>query len=615
MPYLEGSTLDRLKELKNEHIVSIIEKYAQLLEPSSIKIITDAEEDFNYIREKAIELGEEIQLETQGHTVHFDGYYDQARDLKNSKILITKDMVISDRLNTMDRDEGLLEIMEIMKGAMRGKEMLVSFFALGPIKSKFTQCAMQITDSFYIAHSEDILYRKGFDEFKRLNGSDNFFLFVHSAGELEKNVSKNINKRRIYIDLLGNKVLSVNNQYAGNSLGLKKHALRLAIYKANNEDWLTEHMFIMGVRPAEKNRTTYFCGAYPSACGKTSTAMIPGQTVIGDDIAYIREHKKGYAKAVNIESGIFGIIKDVNPRDDPFIHHVLVTPRELIFSNVLIHEGKSYWEGMGIPCPESGLNYFGTWEKGIKDKDGNIVHVSHPNARYTIRIRDLQNIDPNLDNPEGVTVEGIFYGGRDSDTTVPVCESISWEHGVFIGASIESETTAATLGKTGIRICNPMANLDFLVVSLGKYLSNHYKFGKRLKKPPKIFATNYFLKIDNTYCNEKVDKKIWVLWAEGRIHKEFDAIKTPIGYIPKYEDLNQLFQDVLNRIYTKEQYAYQFSIRIDKYLEKLDRIHQFYRTEPEIPDKFWATLENIQADLYQWKGKFGKEIISPFEIC
>jgi phosphoenolpyruvate carboxykinase (GTP) len=226
----------------------------------------------------------------------------------------------------------------------------------------------------------------------------------------------------------------------------------------------------------------------------------------------------------------------------------------------------------------------------------------------------LQNFDPNLDNPEGVKVEGIFYGGRDSDTNVPIYESLSWEYGVFIGATIESETTSATLGKTGVRKCNPMANLDFLVVSLGKYLNNHYKFGKRLRKPPKIFATNYFLKIDNTYCNEKVDKKIWVLWAEGRIHKEFDAIKTPIGYIPRYEDLKRLFQDVLNRIYTKEQYAYQFSIRIDKILEKLNRIEDFYRPEHDIPETFWNTLEKLRSDLYQLKGKYGRGTISPFEL-
>jgi len=607
-------SLERLKQLKNPHVISIVEKYVELLQPSSMKVITDSEEDYEYIRTKSIELGEEARLNTSGHTIHFDSYYDQGRDVAGSKILIPKDMVLSNRQNTMDREEGLKEIQELMRSAMKGKQMLVCFFALGPTNSQFTQCAMQITDSYYIAHSEDILYRKGFEQFKHLNGSADFFLFVHSAGELEHSVSKNIDKRRIYIDLVGNQVLCVNTQYAGNSLGLKKHGLRLAIYKANREDWLTEHMFIMGIKPAEKNRTTYFCGAYPSASGKTSTAMIPGQTIVGDDIAYIRTSKKGYARAVNIESGIFGIIQDVNPMDDPFIHHVLITPRELIFSNVLIYEGKPYWVGMSNSYPESGINHYGNWQKGLRDEDGVVIPASHPNARYTIRIRDLQNIDPNLHDPEGVKVEGIFYGGRDSDTNVPILESLSWDHGIFIGATLESETTFATLGKPGVRKFDPMANLDFLVVPLGTYLTNHYNFGSRLKYPPKIFSTNYFLKIDNTYCNQKVDKKVWVLWAEGRVHEEFEAIKTPIGYIPRYQDLQLLFQDVLNRIYTKEQYAYQFSIRIGKLLEKLERVEKFYLTESNIPKRFWNMVSTIQKELYQMKGKYGKEVISPFEL-
>jgi phosphoenolpyruvate carboxykinase (GTP) len=501
MSQLDEESLVRLQTIQNEHVITIVKKYVDILQPDTIKVITDAEEDFQYIREKSIELGEESPLEIPGHTYHFDGFHDQARDVQNTKILINPGMILSDRLNTLDREQGLSEIMDIMEGSMKGKQMLVCFFALGPVNSRFTQCALQITDSFYIAHSEDILYRKGYEAFKKLKGSDDFFLFVHSAGELEKGVSKNIDKRRIYIDLNGNRVLSVNNQYAGNSLGLKKHALRLAIQKANHEDWLTEHMFIMGVKPAGKKRVTYFCGAYPSASGKTSTAMIPGQTVVGDDIAYIRDHKKAYAHAVNIESGIFGIIKDVNPKDDPFINHVLVSPRELIFSNVLVQDGTPYWNGMGKQYPDSGRNYFGQWQSNITDENGNTILPSHPNARYTIRIRDLQNIDPNLDNPDGVRIRGVFYGGRDSDTNVPIYESLSWEHGVFIGATIESETTFATLGKSGIRKFNPMANLDFLVVSLGKYLTNHYKFGYKLKHPPKVFATNYFLKIDRTYCN------------------------------------------------------------------------------------------------------------------
>ena len=174
---------------------------------------------------------------------------------------------------------------------MRNHECIVRFFCLGPKNSDFSILALQLTDSFYVGHSEDLLYRPGYEEFKRLDGTENFFYFIHSTGELagEPPVTKNLDNRRIYIDLQEKRVLSVNNMYAGNSLGLKKLALRLAIFKANNEDWLTEHMFIMGIKPEGKNRISYFTGAFPSACGKTSTAMVPGQTIVGDDIAYLRE--------------------------------------------------------------------------------------------------------------------------------------------------------------------------------------------------------------------------------------------------------------------------------------------------------------------------------------
>lgn len=199
-----------------------------------------------------------------------------------------------------------------------------------------------------------------------MQGSSDFFYFLHSAGELNEGKTVNIDKRRIYIDLTENRVYTVNNQYAGNSVGLKKLAFRLAIQKANREDWLAEHMFLMGVH-GKPGRVTYFAGAFPSACGKTSTAMLPGQTIVGDDIAYLR-NINGRLKAVNVEKGIFGIIQDVNPSDDPLIYEALTTPREVIFSNVLVHDGKPYWLGMGQEVPDSGINYSGEWYKGKKTK-------------------------------------------------------------------------------------------------------------------------------------------------------------------------------------------------------------------------------------------------------
>jgi phosphoenolpyruvate carboxykinase (GTP) len=409
-----------------------------------------------------------------------------------------------------------------------------------------------------------------------------------------------VDKRRIYIDLLDNKVYTVNNQYAGNSLGLKKLALRLAVYKANNEDWLAEHMLIMGIHPEGKNRVTYFTGAYPSACGKTSTAMIPGQSIVGDDIAYLKIDEKGNCRAVNIEQGIFGIITDVNPRDDPVIYEALMTPRELIFSNILVSNGTPYWLGMGLSedeYPNSGLNHFGEWKKGVKDLEGNIIDVAHKNARYTIRINELSNADPHYNDPEGLIIDGVLYGGRDSDTNVPISQALDWTHGVYMGATIESETTAATLGKAGVRSSSPMAIMDFMVIPFGKYLGNHIAFGSRLSRTPKVFSTNYFLKHEGKYTNEKVDKKVWLLWAEGRIHDEYEAIKTPIGYIPFYKDLKGLFKHVFNREYNEKEYVQQFSIRVRKYLEKQQRMEILYQDESEIPEKFWTVHNRIKSNL------------------
>jgi phosphoenolpyruvate carboxykinase (GTP) len=620
MEVINQENLKKLKEIDNEHVLNIVKEFVDLCKPSKVTVITDSKEDIDYCRLRSTEIGEEAELSTEGHTVHFDGFvtmsnHDQARDKENTKVLIPKGQYQPPAINTIERDKGLKEILDVMNGCMKGDECIVRFFCLGPKNSKFSILALQLTDSFYVAHSEDLLYRAGYEEFKKLNGSNEFFYFIHSSGELtgDPPVTKNIDKRRIYVDLQEGRVLSVNNQYAGNSLGLKKLALRLAIYKSNNEDWLAEHYFILGVHPKGKKRVSYFCGAFPSACGKTSTAMLPGQTIIGDDIAYLRTWEDGYAHAVNIERGLFGIIKDVNVDDDPVIFEAITTPRETIFSNVLIKDDLPSWIGDGRAIPNEGINFSGDWYTGKKDIDGKEIPHAHPNARYTIRIEELSNADQNLHNPDGVPVLGIFYGGRDSDTMPPVLESLDWEHGVFIGASIESETTSATLGAEGVRKQQPMANLDFIVVSLGKYLKNHQKFGHKLKQCPQVFATNYFLKNENgKYLNGILDKLCWVIWAEGRTQKEFNAIKTPIGYIPKYDDLKILFKQYLDKDYNKQDYIQQFSLRPIKLIEKLDRIEAMYKKEKEIQQFFWDILNNQRKELMRLKKEFDKEEISPF---
>ncbi|MHA1836045.1 MAG: phosphoenolpyruvate carboxykinase domain-containing protein, partial [Candidatus Odinarchaeia archaeon] len=325
--------LEKLLSISDVEVHKFIAEYIRLCNPDSVYICDNSPEDEEYLREIALKNNEEAKLAIPGHTVHFDGYYDQARDKERTKILLSKGMRLGSEFNTMERREGIKEIRSLLKDIMIGRQMLIKFYCLGPLNSVFSIPCVQITDSAYVAHSESLLYRNGYSMFKEGRFHDSrFFKFVHSQGELEPNglgllVSKNVDKRRIYIDLKEEIIYSVNTQYGGNTIGLKKLAMRLAIKRAVKEGWLTEHMFIMGVR-GPNGRVSYFTGAYPSMCGKTSTAMIPGELIVGDDIAYIREIN-GEARAVNVEKGMFGIITGINSKDDPILWKILHSPNEI----------------------------------------------------------------------------------------------------------------------------------------------------------------------------------------------------------------------------------------------------------------------------------------------
>ncbi|MBE0522801.1 MAG: phosphoenolpyruvate carboxykinase (GTP) [Methanosarcinales archaeon] len=606
----------KLIKIDNPNLYQFIAKYIELCNPEKIFVCTDSPEDILYVRQETIKAGEEMELAVEGHTYHFDGYHDQARDKDNSKYLLPQGVELGQNINAMDREEGLKEIRQNLKDIMQGNQLFIRFFCLGPLNSQFSIPAVQITDSGYVAHSEDQLYRQGYEEFVRLGRSARFLKFVHSAGELdERKTSKNIDERRVYIDLEDEIVFSTNTQYGGNTLGLKKLAMRPAIKRASKEGWLTEHMFIMGVHgPSE--RVTYFTGAFPSLCGKTSTSMLPGESIVGDDIAYLR-NMDGVIHAVNPENGMFGIIQGVNSVDDPLIWKALHNPGEVIFSNILVTEEKDvHWIGKDGEEPEKGFNYAGEWTPGKKDENGNLITTSHPNARFTLDMQLLDNVDPKLNDPEGVLVGGIIYGGRDSDTKVPVEESFDWVHGVItMGAALESETTAATLGKEGVRKINPMSNLDFLSIPIGRYIESHLDFGAKLNNSPSIYSVNYFLKDrEGKFTNDKTDKAVWLKWMELRSHNEVEAIETPTGFIPKYEDLNKLFLEVLNKDYSKEDYIKQFSVRVPENLAKIDRVQEFYKTKvADTPQTLFEVLEKQKQRLIAAQEKYGDNI-SPLQL-
>ncbi|MGQ9816731.1 MAG: phosphoenolpyruvate carboxykinase (GTP) [bacterium] len=607
---------ERLIKIDNPALYEFLAKYLQLCNPDTVFVCADTPEDFEYIRNTAIKNGEERKLAMSGHTIHFDNVGDQGRDKKNTGILLPPGKKMDEAIETKDRDSALVDIHNILKDIMKGKEAFICFFCLGPTNSDFSIPAVQLTDSSYVAHSETILYRPGYQEFIKQGRNARFFKFVHSQGELdERKTCKNLDKRRIYIDLEEEIVYSTNTQYGGNTIGLKKLAMRLAINRGAKEGWLTEHMLVMGVNGPNK-RKTYFLGAFPSLCGKTSTAMLEGENIVGDDIAYLRK-KDGVVRAVNVEKGMFGIIQGVNSKDDVYQWAALHKPGEIIFSNVLVTpEGKVHWIGKDGEIPPKGENHSGEWFKGKKDANGKEIPVSHPNARFTIALKMFSNLDPALDDPKGVEVGGIVYGGRDSDTWVPVEEAFDWQHGIITkGASLESETTAATLGKEGVREFNLMSNLDFLSIPISKYIMANLEFAKGLKKIPKIFSVNYFLKDkDGKFLNEKTDKRVWYKWMELRVHNDVPAIKTPTGLIPEYDDLKKLFKQVLNKEYMFEDYTKQFTVRIPEHLAKIDRIVNIYKTKViDPPQILFDVLEEQRKRLLDYQKRYG-DYIKPEQL-
>jgi len=613
---LKGANREKLMRLDLPRLHEFVSYAAELCNPHEIFVCTDSPEDIRFVREQAIARGEETPLAIPGHTVHFDGPQDQGRDREVTKYLVPREDHLSKALNQIEREQGLAEIHALMKDSMRGRTMIIRFLSLGPAGSIFSIPCVQCTDSFYVAHSEDLLYRTCYNEFLRLPRDTHFFCFLHSAGKLnERNVSAEPDKKRIYIDYTRDTIYSVNTQYAGNTVGLKKLALRLAIRKADREGWLAEHMFLMGVRgPA--GRKTYFAGAFPSACGKTATAMLPGETILGDDIAYLR-NLDGQARAVNAEAGIFGIIQNVNPDDYPVIWQVLTTPGEVIFSNVLVKDGKPYWLGMGSELPKSGINFSGEWWEGKRDENGNTIPPAHKNARYTVSLRALSNVDPELDNPMGVPLGGIIYGGRDARACLPVQQAFDWTHGIVtFGASLETETTFAILGQEGVPEINLMSIQDFLAIPLAKYIRNNLDFGASLRKPPLIFGVNYFLRDRaGRFVNEVRDKAVWIKWMELRVHGDVGANRGPTGWYPRYEDLQGLFRELLHKDYTPDDYTAQFTLRIPEHLAKIERVLEFHRKEVhDAPPVVFQTMEAQRQRLLKVREVLG-DYPGPFDVA
>lgn len=621
---MDKDNLSKVKKLKTLDAVLKIANAAALCRPDSIFINTGSPEDREFVRRGALEKGEESKLTMENHTIHYDLKEEQGRITDRTFYLAEADEEVSSLANRMDRTAGLKDIREKMAGIMEGKTMIVGFYMRGPVGAYASNPALEITSSFYVSHSADMLYRNRFDEFDgEVERLGHFYTNIHSEG---LNRPEDLPNARVYMDRNDQTTYSINCTYAGNTLLMKKGNHRFSVDKAvykNRGTELSEHMFITGI-DGPGGRVTWFTGAAPSGCGKTTTAMA-GNHFVGDDLAQLWIDPEGYIRCINPESGVFAIVEDVNWEGDPKLMDLLRKPgTEVIWSNVLVDEaGVPHWTGNGEESPESGFNFQGEWKKGMTNGGGEPVPVSHPNARATVVASALANYSDKSEDPAGVKTSVITYSGRDSDTMPPVWVAKNPDHGVVIGASIVSAATATEVGATGVKRA-PWANAPFIPGALGDYMDAQFKFFNSEKLAnggkPVMAGLNYFLTHEarggesKKLLGEKKDVKAWLAWLERKFHGEVEAIETPIGYIPKFEDLKELFAAVIDKEYTEDLYTKQFSLYVDNIVARLDLQIEAYGKEKNIPPRLFEVLEEQKRGLLALKDKFGS-VVTPADLA
>ena len=620
---LDSDHFGRIKYINNADVLIKIANAVVMCDPDEIFINTGTAEDKQFIRDLSIKKGEEAALPRENHTIHFDLKDEQGRIIDRTYYIVNEDETVSSLANKMLRDKAYDEVSAIMSGIMRGKTMIVGFYSRGPAGAFAANPALEITSSTYVAHSAEILYRNAYAEFdKEVVRAGHFFANIHSEG---LNRPEDLPNARVFMDRQYQTTYSFNCTYAGNTLLLKKGNHRFAVDKAvyqNKGNELSEHMFITGI-DGPNGRITWVAGAAPSGCGKTTTAMA-GNHFVGDDLAQMWIAEDGGIRSINPECGIFGIVEDVNWEGDPKLMEVLRnSTKEVIWSNVLIDEnGVPQWTGNGEPLPKKGINFQGEWEAGMTDQNGKTVPISHPNARCTLSSSTLANYSPLAEDPAGVETRIITYSGRDSDTMPPIWATRNPDHGVVIGACIVSAATATEVGATGVKRA-PWANAPFIPGALGDYMEAQFLFFNNPKikedKKPVMAGLNYFLTEEarggtsKKLLGEKKDVKVWLAWLERLAHNEVESISTPIGKIPKYEDLKVLFKSIIDKEYTEDLYNKQFSLYIDNIVSRIDLQMEAYGKESNIPEKLFTVLREQREGLMALKERFGP-IVSPLNL-
>ena len=590
---------------QNKSILSWIDEKVELVKPDKIVWIDGSKEQIEELRKEACSTGELIKLNEE---LLPDCYYhrtavnDVARVEDRTLICSKKEEDAGPTNHWMDPEKAYKMVYDIARDSYKGRTMYVIPYSMGPIGSPLAKAGIELTDSIYVVLNMCIMTRVGKKVLEVLGNSNDWVRGLHCKCDIDAE------KRWICQFPEDNTIISVNSGYGGNVLlGKKCFALRIASYQGKNEGWQAEHMLILGIENP-KGEVKYICAAFPSACGKTNLAMLippegyrkKGYKVwcVGDDISWIRKGKDGRLYAINPENGFFGVAPGTNEKSNP--NALASTKRGTIFTNVArnLDNNTVWWEGLDKNPPVNAEEWTGNKVNGPEYKaEGK--NLAHPNSRFTAPAVNCPCISSEFENPEGVPISAFVFGGRRAKLAPLVYQSRDWNHGVFVGSIMASETTAAAAGAVGVVRRDPMAMLPFCGYNMGDYWKHWIEIGKTLDpdKAPKIFNVNWFRKDDEgNFMWPGFGDNLRVLeWILKRCDGEVDAQETAIGYIPYAKDIN--IEGLEGEVSLE---SLESILDVDKSLwaNEADGIAEFYQKfGDKLPKELADELETLKANL------------------
>ena len=587
----------------NKFVTEWIDEMAAMTKPDKIVWIDGSKEQIDALRDEACSTGEIIKLNQEllpDCYLHRTAVNDVARVEGRTFICTSKKEDAGNINNWMDPTEMYAKLKKLYTGAMKGRTMYVIPYSMSVVGSPFAKYGIELTDSIYVVLNMVIMTRVGVDVLKALGDSPDYIKGLHAKADLDEE------NRYIVHFPEDNTIMSVNSGYGGNVLlGKKCFALRIASYLGRKEGWMAEHMLILGIENPE-GEIKYVTAAFPSACGKTNLAMLIPPAIyknkgykawcVGDDIAWLRVGDDGRLWAVNPENGFFGVAPGTNEQSNP--NALYTCMKNTIFTNVVhnLDNNTVWWEGLDKNPPANANDWKGNkWDFTKYDKKDKSTCGAHPNSRFTASAANCPCLSSEFNNPKGVPVSAIIFGGRRAKTAPLVYQARSWQHGVFIGSIMASETTAAATGAVGVVRRDPMAMRPFAGYDMGDYFAHWLAMGKKIANPPMIFNVNWFRTDDEGHF-------IWpgfgdnmrvVMWILDRCAGKVDAVETPIGFVPKAEDIEIDGLDI-----TVDTVRELLNVDADLWKEELDGIDEFYKQIGDrVPKELYDELAELKARL------------------